>query len=100
MARASKVCSVARLIEEAANSHEQRTALLGLGRAPLTHGDLSRMIGSVAERLSDHGIRNEDRVALVIENGPEAATAFLSISCTATCAPLNPSYRREEWACR
>ena len=44
----------------------------------------------------DRGIRPDDRVALVVENGPEAATAFLAFSAAATCAPLNPLYRREE----
>ena len=33
---------------------------------------------------------------MVLPNGPEAASAFISVACAATCAPLNPGYRQEE----
>jgi len=36
-------------------------------------------------------------VAIVLPNGPEMATAFLTIGCGATTAPLNPAYRTEEF---
>ena len=32
----------------------------------------------------------------MLENGPEMATAFLSIAAGATTAPLNPAYREDE----
>ena len=38
-----------------------------------------------------------DRVALVLPNGPEMAVAFLAVSACATCAPLNPAYRQQEF---
>jgi oxalate---CoA ligase len=47
--------------------------------------------------LADHGIGHNDRVAIVLDNGPEMATAFLSIASAATAAPLNPTYRAEEF---
>ena len=46
--------------------------------------------------LSAFGLGREDRVALVLPNGPEMATAFLGVACGAVCAPLNPDYRPEE----
>jgi acyl-CoA synthetase (AMP-forming)/AMP-acid ligase II/acyl carrier protein len=46
--------------------------------------------------LSAFGLGREDRVALVLPNGPEMATAFLGVACSAACAPLNPDYRSEE----
>jgi oxalate---CoA ligase len=70
--------------------------LLGLSRAPLSYRELTQLVGAAAARLSERDIRPADRVALLVENGPEAAAAFLAIACAATCAPLNPSYRREE----
>ncbi len=41
-------------------------------------------------------MEQSDRVALVVQNGPEAATAFLALASAAACAPLNPAYRRAE----
>src|SRR5690606_37819819 len=37
-----------------------------------------------------------DRVAIVLPNGPEMASAFVSVAAAATTAPLNPAYRAEE----
>jgi acyl-CoA synthetase (AMP-forming)/AMP-acid ligase II/thioesterase domain-containing protein len=42
------------------------------------------------------GVERDDRVALVVENGPEAASGFLAISSAAVCAPLNTAYREAE----
>jgi acyl-CoA synthetase (AMP-forming)/AMP-acid ligase II len=47
--------------------------------------------------LAAHGIGPNDRVAIVLDNGPEMAAAFLSIAGAATAAPLNPTYRAEEF---
>ena len=38
-----------------------------------------------------------DRVALVLPNGPEMAVAFLAVAAGATCAPLNPAYSANEF---
>ena len=42
------------------------------------------------------GLGRGDRVAIVLPNGPEMATAFLSVAAAATTAPLNPAYRADE----
>src|SRR6185437_6119376 len=44
-----------------------------------------------------HGIGRNDRVAIVLPNGPDMAAAFVAIACGATTAPLNPAYRTEEF---
>jgi acyl-CoA synthetase (AMP-forming)/AMP-acid ligase II len=49
------------------------------------------------EALNARGIGRNDRVAIVLPNGPEMATAFVAIACAATTAPLNPAYREEEF---
>jgi len=46
--------------------------------------------------LRDVGIGREDRVAVVLPNGPLLAVAFLAIAGRAACAPLNPAYTRAE----
>ncbi len=72
-------------------------AILALGRAPLTYACLGQEISSVTQDLNNLGIGRNDRVALILPNGPEAALAFLTIACCSTCAPLNPSYRAGEF---
>ena len=37
-------------------------------------------------------------MAIVLDNGPEMACAFITIAQAATTAPLNPAYREEEYA--
>ena len=43
------------------------------------------------------GLGRNDRVALVLPQGPEMAMAFLAVAAGATCAPLNPAYRANEF---
>ncbi|MGE5486499.1 MAG: AMP-binding protein [bacterium] len=73
-------------------------ALLAPGRRPLTYGELGVLIQSASQKLLGAGIRRGDRVALVASNGPEMASAFLSITAAGSCAPLNPAYTAEEFA--
>jgi acyl-CoA synthetase (AMP-forming)/AMP-acid ligase II/acyl carrier protein len=47
--------------------------------------------------LNNYGLGRNDRVALVLPNGPEMAVAFLSVISGATCAPLNPAYQEKEF---
>jgi len=47
--------------------------------------------------LNAVGIHRNDRVAIVLPNGPEMAVAFLSIACGAVAAPLNPAYGAAEF---
>jgi acyl-CoA synthetase (AMP-forming)/AMP-acid ligase II/acyl carrier protein len=72
-------------------------ALLAEGRSPLTYLRLSSQVKAVGERLNQLGIGRGDRVAVVLDNGPEMAVAFLGVSASATCAPLNPAYRPDEF---
>ena len=65
-------------------------------RATLTHGEFRRLIAATAERLHALGIGRSDRVAIVLPNGPEMATAFVAVAATASTAPLNPAYRADE----
>ena len=85
-----------RLCEHSANT-PSATALLSRGRHPLTYRRLQRHVETVAETLNRYGVGRNDRVALVLPNGPETAAAFLSVSSCATTAPLNPGYREQEF---
>ncbi len=63
---------------------------------PLTYQGLREQVGDTAAALGAAGVGHGDRVAIVLPNGPEMATAFLGIAAAATAAPLNPQYRAEE----
>jgi acyl-CoA synthetase (AMP-forming)/AMP-acid ligase II len=67
------------------------------GATPLTYRALRALIADIADSLASHGITAGDRVGIVLDNGPEMAAAFLTIGSAATAAPLNPTYRAEEF---
>ncbi len=66
-------------------------------RAHLTHAGLRELARSTVASLNSFGIGRNDRVAIVLPNGPEMAAAFVTIACGATTAPLNPAYRADEF---
>jgi acyl-CoA synthetase (AMP-forming)/AMP-acid ligase II len=73
------------------------TAIGAPGANPQTYAGLKTLVERTVNALNERGIGRNDRVAIVLENGPEMATAFLSIAAGATTAPLNPAYREEEF---
>ncbi len=68
------------------------------GREWLSYGGLRALATDVAGQLRGFGIASGDRVAIVLPNGPEMATAFVTIAQAAVTAPLNPAYREDEFA--
>jgi acyl-CoA synthetase (AMP-forming)/AMP-acid ligase II len=70
-------------------------------RAPattaLSYQALRQLVADTAAALNRHGIGRNDRVAIVLDNGPCMAAAFLAIASCATAAPLNPAYRTDEF---
>ncbi|SRR5579871_14091 len=86
------------LIAAQANGHPAATAIAAPGRPPLSYGALCDFVSTSAAKLRGLGVARGSRVAMVIPNGPEAATAFLAVSQCATVAPLNPGYKENEFA--
>ena len=72
-------------------------AIAAPGRAPLTHRGLRALAGRTREALNAMGIGRNDRVAMVLPNGPEMASAFVAVATGATTAPLNPAYKADEF---
>ena len=68
------------------------------GRPWLTYGGLAALSTTVRAQLRNAGIAAEDRVAIVLPNGPEMAAAFITIAQSAVTAPLNPAYRQDEFS--
>jgi acyl-CoA synthetase (AMP-forming)/AMP-acid ligase II len=63
----------------------------------LPHRALRELAARTVASLNAAGIGRDDRVAIVLPNGPEMAAAFLCVGAGATTAPLNPAYRAEEF---
>ncbi len=68
------------------------------GRPWLDGPGLASLARAVSSTLNAAGIGRNDRVAIVLPNGPEMATCFLAIAACATAAPLNPAYKTDEFA--
>jgi acyl-CoA synthetase (AMP-forming)/AMP-acid ligase II len=66
-------------------------------RSPLTYAQLLTQVENVKETLNACGVGRNDRVVIVLENGPEMAVAFMAIASCCTAVPLNPAYRPEEF---
>jgi oxalate---CoA ligase len=80
-----------------AAGHDDAVAIAAHEAGPLTYGALRALIDRGGRTLNDLGIGRGDRVAIVLPNGPEMATAFLCVASAAASAPLNPAYRQDEF---
>jgi oxalate---CoA ligase len=67
------------------------------GTPDLTYKALRTQIIKTIKTLNGWGIGRNDRVAIVLKNGPEMASSFLAVACGTTSAPLNPAYRADEF---
>lgn len=63
----------------------------------MTYRELRALVEHTIASLNTFGIGRNDRVAIVLPNGPDMASAFLGIASGATAAPLNPSYKADEF---
>ena len=89
-----RTSTIAKLIAE---GRDDAPAIGAPERTALTHQGLRQLAQRTISDLHRMGIGRGDRVAIVLPNGPEMATAFIAIACGATTAPLNPAYRAEEF---
>jgi len=72
-------------------------ALGAPGRAALDFQGLRHVIDDTLATLNALGIGRNDRVAIVLNNGPEMAACFVACACGVASAPLNPAYRADEF---
>jgi len=89
--------SVGKLIRKQADLIPDNIAFRAPNRLALSYSILNLQVSKTMKQLRSYGIGRNDRIVMVLPNGPEAATAFLSVSTAASCAPLNPSYRKAEF---
>jgi acyl-CoA synthetase (AMP-forming)/AMP-acid ligase II/acyl carrier protein len=91
------ILTIGHMISNQADLHPDAIAIEAPNRKELTYGKLNAQVIRTWEELRSFGIRRNDPIGIVLSNGPEMATAFLSIAPSATCAPLNPAYRESEF---
>src|SRR5262245_16632198 len=75
----------------------QGNAIVAPGHGPLTYGLLLQQVEHFAHSLHEMGVGRNDRIAIVLPNGPEMAVAFLGVAACATSVPLNPAFRAAEF---
>jgi len=80
-----------------AAGQDDAIAISAPGRASLTYKGLREHVEETVSALNGQGITRNDRVAIVLPNGCDMASAFVSIAAAATTAPLNPAYGQEEF---
>ena len=90
--------SADRTLRALIESGRNEAAAIAADDAPsLTYGAERALVDRTVASLNDLGVGRGDRVAIVLPNGPEMAAAFLAVAAAATSAPLNPSYRQDEF---
>jgi oxalate---CoA ligase len=87
----------ATLIDLLSAGANDATALSTPGGVPLTYQRLRTLVNDTRAALNAHGVGRDDRVAIVLDNGPNMASSFLAVAAAATAAPLNPGYRADEF---
>jgi oxalate---CoA ligase len=72
-------------------------AISAPGRPALTYRELRTLIAGTLASLNALGVGRNDRVGIVLNNGPEMATCYMACASGTTSAPLNPAYRADEF---
>ena len=80
-----------------AQGADDAVALTAPDREPLRWRDLRAQVALTLDTLNALGIGRNDRVAIVLNNGPEMACCFIACASGVASAPLNPAYRADEF---
>ena len=80
-----------------AGADSQASALSAPSRQSMCYGELRTRTIRVGHQLRAAGVGPEDRVAIVLDNGPSMASAFLCMAPWCATAPLNPAYKEAEF---
>jgi len=80
-----------------ATGNDADIAISAPARPALTYGGLRELIATTLASLNALGVGRNDRVAIVLNNGPEMATCYMAAASGTTSAPLNPAYRADEF---
>lgn len=87
---------ISHLMNDRADHNPDAISISAPGRTPLSYRGLRDLIDNAVKTLNAMSVGRNDRVAIVLPNGPDMATTFLAVAAGATSAPLNPAYGIEE----
>ena len=76
---------------------DEDVAVFGVDRPLLTYRQLRLQVSNTVTAIKELGLARNDRVAMVLPNGPEMAVSFVAFACCTTTAPLNPAYTYDEF---
>lgn len=64
----------------------------------VSYESLLQQVSAMADAFASAGIRRGDRIAIALPNGLPTIVSFLAASVAGTAAPLNPSYKHDEFS--
>lgn len=73
------------------------TAIESPGFRPFTYREMREQVAYTVRFLNARGLRPNDRVAVVMPNGPHTAVAILAVMAGFTVVPLNSQNRKPEY---
>ena len=76
---------------------DEAPAIRAPDRESLTYAALGEQVWRTGRALRGAGIGPDDRVAIVLSNGPAMASAFVCMTPWCAVAPLNPAYKADEF---
>ena len=79
------------------NFNDNKIFILTENRPFFTFADIKNQIYWTKVFFVDQQILKTDTIAIILENGPEMASCFISIASNCCAAPLNPSYTSFEF---
>jgi acyl-CoA synthetase (AMP-forming)/AMP-acid ligase II len=85
------------LLQHHARRFAEAPAILAPDCPPLSYRRLYRHIDDIGRILRTKGIGRDDRLAVLMPNGPELAVAIVAVAANAACASINPAYSAEEF---
>ena len=89
--------SIGAIIAAQAERRGAAVALMAVDGSSITYRRLDELVRGIGTRLHAAGFGGEDRVAVVLPNGPAMAVTFCGVASVAVCAPLNPNYTASEF---
>ncbi len=87
---------VQNFLERSAEAHPDKIALV-CGSTRLTYSQIDEMSSALSASLVELGLKRHDRVAIFLDNSPEAAISIFAIAkCGATFVVLNPAMKSKK----
>lgn len=75
-------------------------AIVSSAYEPLSFAELAKQLDRVGAALRGAGLGQDSRIAVVLEDAPQAALAIISVCCSAIAVPLDPNLAPIEMAAR